>query len=209
MTYQEIADHYRKVFDCATSRINEKAHTFGSLVKKTRQYPLRRVFKVQTKDKVVLNLAFIANKRDEWNHPKLSLYSTFYKNGLYAISMDIRYKIVYLYTPHFFDRYEERIVKNDGISREDIIKRFMLTNQDMLWYKNATVFSKQYEKYERESVTQLAARVEEGNCFVDRLTPNTFILRTVLSDEDLEIGPQTFAFSQLEQMRKFFAERNE
>lgn len=202
MTYQEVEKAFRREIATAKIKIDEAAKRFGRMVKTTYRYPLTRVFSVQTRDKTKLNLIFVALKRSFWNHPKLCIYSTFqYKDGLYAISAPGEEGDAHILTKHFFERYRERIVKDPEIGAEDLIRRYMINNKDMGWFPNAEIFSADYHKYEREGTLQLAARVEEGNCFAKQLGPNLFLISTIISDDML--GPsQSAAFEMLECLRR-------
>lgn len=205
MSFQEIDSSYRREIQSSIPRIDEAARKFGSMVKKTRLYPIRHSFTIMTKDKTKLHLLFTASKRSKWDSPRLCIYSTFrYNGGIYAISIDGPEGTSQIYTQHFFERYRERIVKDYDINSEDLIKRFMIKNSDMMWYRNTQAFSTAYQNYERENITQLAARVEEGNCFVERIDKKILLLKTIISDDMLG-DYQSEAFAVLEQMRKDYA----
>ena len=204
MSFQEIDKTLRREFISAKSRIDAVANKFGSIVKKTRLYPCHRVFTIKTKEREKLHLIFIASKRSDWNHPKLCVFTTFYVNNeLYAISIDSPKGVAQIYTPHFFERYRERITDNADMGIMDLIKRFLIINKDMVWHPNTEAFSAAYLKYEKENVPQMAARVEEGNCFIEQIDDNLLLLKTILSDEMLKEG-QSEAFAKLEDKRKEF-----
>lgn len=205
MTYIEIDKTYRQIIQDARPKIDAAARKFGGIVKKTRVFPCSRVIQVETKEKTTLHLAFRADKPSKWDSPKLCIYSSFYyKDGLNAISISGTEGEVDIYTAHFFKRYKERLVKDRTISSEDLIKRFMLINTDMLWYKNSSIFSLAYKKHEREEVTQLATRIEEGNCFAERLGPKLIIMKTYISDDMLG-EEQYFAFEKLDELRHLYS----
>lgn len=207
MSYQEIADAFRREIQTVLPKISDAASKFGSIVKKSRRYPIKRIFTINTKDKTILHLIYFAKKGSDWDRPGLCIYSTFISHGqLHAISIDGPDGCICIHTGHFFDRYRERIINDLEISSEDLIKEFMIKNQDLMWYRNASCFSKEFKKHERVEMTQLAARVEEGNCFIDKIDNKLLIFRTILSDEMLGID-QSLAFSQLEQMRTSFASK--
>ena len=134
-------------------------------------------------------------------------YTTFNKkDGTYAISLDTLNGTAFIYRSHVFFRYRERIVKDDSIETQDLIKRFMVRNKDVAWVLNTESFSAAYKKYERDNVPQMAVRIAEGNGFVERLGENLYLMKTILSDEMLS-GNQISAFSDLENMRKSFVPR--
>ncbi len=204
MSFQEIDKTLRREFLSAKTRIDIAANKFGSIVKKTRLYPCHRVFTIKTKDRAELHLIFIAFKRSDWNHPKLCIFTTFHlKNELYTISIDSPKGVAQIYTPHFFERYRERIAENADMGIMDLTKRFLIINKDMVWHPNTEAFSAAYQKYEKENVTQMAARVEEGNCFIEQIDDKLLLLKTILSDEMLGEG-QSKAFTMLEDKRKEF-----
>ncbi len=208
MTYQEIDKAFRKEISASKIKIDEAAKRFGRMVKTTSRYPLTQVLSVQTKNKIQLNLVFVAKKRSFWDHPKLCIYSTFqYKDGLYAISVPGAGGDTFIQTRHFFDRYRERIVKDPKMSLDDLIYRYMVINKDMGWFPNAAVFSADYQRYEKDGTLQLAARVEEGNCFAERLGPSLFLIKTIISDDMLGES-QSEAFAMLEKLRQDAAARS-
>ena len=205
MSLLEIDDAYRREIQISEDRIDEAAKRFGSMVKKTTHYPFERVLITKTKNRMELKLIFLATKRGDWNHPRLCIYSSFhYKDGLYAISYGGNEHASNIFTPHFFDRYQERIVKNPSIGREDLIKRYMIQNRDLMWYKNSVAFSTAYQKYEHDNTPQYAARVEEGNCFIEKIRDNAYLMKTILSDDMLG-EDQAEAFTAIEIMRRHFA----
>lgn len=202
MTYQEIEKTFRREIATAIPKIDEVAKRFGRMVKTTYRYPLTREFLVQTKDRTKLNLLFVADKRSSWDHPKLCIYSTFqYKDGLYAISVPGGEGDAHILTKHFFDRYRERIVKDSEMGAEDLIRRYMINNKDMGWFPNASIFSADYQKYEKEGTLQLAARVVEGNCFAEQIGRRLFLIRTILPDDMLGES-QAEAFAVTEKLRR-------
>ena len=202
MTYKEIDRVYRRELNLASLKIREAAKKFGSMVKQTSRFPLIRTLTITGQDKTKINLIFTAQKRGQWNHPKLCIYSTFiYRGRLNAISIDGPEGVSHIYTSHFFQRYRERIIKDKVIDTEDLIREYMIKNKDMMWHRNTASFSAAYQRHERENVTQMATRVSEGNCFIERIDKSLFLIKTILPDEMLGIS-QSSAFNQLEEMRK-------
>lgn len=207
MSYQEIEKTFRREVQDAWNRIGEKAKKFGSMALKTRLYPFIRSFSVDSKDNTKLSIIFFADKRSYWDHPRVCIYTTFYrKDGLYVISTDNpECGEARIYTAHFFERYRERFQDNEELTTTSLIKQYLITNQDLMWYRNREFFSAAYQKYEHDDIPQLAARVVDGNCFIERLGEKLMLFKTFLSDDML--GPvQSLAFAQLEEMRLQFAE---
>ena len=209
MTYPEINETFRREIHSVGPKIQEAARKFGGMVKKSRSGSLRHVFDVSTKDKTILHLIFISKKKSDWDRPGLCIYSTFHhKDGLNAISINGTEGVAFIHNSHFFQRYKERIVEDEELGENDIIRRFMLNNQDLSWHKNTEDYSLAYKKYEKEEIPQLAARVEEGNCFIEKLGENLFLMKTIISDEMLK-NNQRAAFSELDDKRLYFAEEAE
>ena len=207
MTYSEIAETFRREIHSVEPKIRDAARKFGGMVKKSRSGSIHQVFDVSTKDKTILHLIFISKKKSDWNRPGLCIYSTFhYKDGLNAISINGTEGVAFIHNSHFFNRYGERIVKDMEIGENELIRRFMLNNQDLLWHKNTDDYSLAYKKYEKEKIPQLAARVEEGNCFIEKLGDNLYLMKTIISDEMLK-NNQPAAFSELEEKRLYFAKK--
>ena len=206
MSYHEIEKAFRREVQNTWSKIGIEAKKFGSIALKTRIYPCIRSFTVYSKDKTKLNLLFFADKRSYWDHPRICIYTTFFRNGgLYVISVDNpEHGEARIYTDHFFERYRERYYKDTGIETPELIKKYLITNQDLMWYRNSQIFSAAYQKYEHDDIPQAAARVVEGNCFVELLGNKLTLFKTFLSDDMLG-DIQSDAFSQLEAMRLQFA----
>lgn len=209
MTYSEINETFRREIHSVGPKIQEAARKFGGMVKKSRNGSLRHVFDVSTKNKTILHLIFISNKKSDWNRPGLCIYSTFHHfDGLNAISVNGPEGVAFIHNSHFFKRYKERIVKDVELGENDLIRRFMLINQDLSWHKNTEDYSLAYKKYEKEEIPQLVARVEEGNCFIEKLGDDLYLMKTIISDEMLK-NNQPAAFSELEEKRHYFATKAE
>ena len=207
MSYSEISRAYRREINTAWNKIDDAALKFGGVVKKTRLYPVSRIYTIQTRDKTKIKLLFTAYKRSQWDSPLLGMYSTFfYKGGLHSISVDGPKGTAHIHTPHFWDRYRERVVKDQEMSTEDLIKRYMLNNRDMESFINTRQFTDSYMKYENEEVTQMAARIQEGNCFMDKIETGLYLIKTIISDDMLG-DKQLEAFSLLEEKRLMNAEK--
>lgn len=210
MSYQEVEMAFRREVKGAWSQIGNLAKKFGSMALKTRIYPCIRSFTALSKDKTKLTIIFFADKRSCWNHPRICVYTTFYRNdGLYVISTDNpEHGEVRLYTEHFFERYRERLIQDTNMSMMEIIKHYLIINQDLMWHVNTSVFSSAYEKYEHDNVPQMAACVVEGNCFIEQLGEKLTLFKTFLTD-NMFGDEQSYAFKKLEMMRQRFAAKNQ
>ena len=78
MSYSEISRAYRREINTAWNKIDDAALKFGGVVKKTRLYPVSRIYTIQTRDKTKIKLLFTAYKRSQWDSPLLGMYSTFF-----------------------------------------------------------------------------------------------------------------------------------
>ena len=53
------------------------------------------------------------------------------------------------YIPHFYERYQERCLKEDGLTKDEVIVEFMKRNI----YMNREILDKPYKEYEKTFIT--------------------------------------------------------
>lgn len=76
-------------------------------------------------EKKNLFIVGFTTKRSSWQNPILSIYGIYSRSeSNYAVIPAIDNNIISIYSPHFFKRYRERLVKDDSISDEGIIRQY-------------------------------------------------------------------------------------
>lgn len=142
MTNDEILELLKDDFDFLQHKIDENLKKYTKLVKNS--VKKERVYYQPLNYKSARGfhymLQFFKRGNDEAEKDKLGMlyYVWFIKNcGTYAIMLsrlslyghaEWHYTI---YTPHFFDRYRERFLKDMSISKPDVIYRFVRGNLKM------------------------------------------------------------------------------
>ena len=114
--------------------------------------------------------------------------------------------ITSIYPPHFFKRYRERVVKDESISNEDIIRLYFKND----WGFMGAVVNKDFELVyhcfeddDKEGKVSFVAAASQGYCFGDR-QGNINIVKTIIY-EDMIFENQKALFSDL---RNAFIEYN-
>jgi hypothetical protein len=137
MTFTEVRDEFKKDWDSVVECELKYGKVFGGVVKKTsfrQKYPILRLYSAITRERK--NKVYVlakALKRGDWNNPLMKLYMIWdTPQGKYAIMpMDIdkgSFSCLYVISPHCFSRYRERFLKDEEISNEELINRFMRVN---------------------------------------------------------------------------------
>ena len=128
MTLEEIHKEIQEDFWTLEKVAYYRADLFKSVVLKTKKYPVRRRYQCFSKNhKNRYFLQFTASKISAWDNPDITIYTIFSRpEGLYcAIVATEEGGMTYIYPPHFFSRYRERIIRDDSLSAEDLIHLYM------------------------------------------------------------------------------------
>lgn len=126
MTVQEI--HKELFLDIRNLRdqVDDCRKDFKKAVLKANRYPLTKSYDCKTREKKNLFIVTLtAAKRSSWKSPILTIYSIYARpEGKYAVPLTLDMNIASIYPPHFFKRYRERIVKDESISNEELIRLY-------------------------------------------------------------------------------------
>ena len=182
MTNEEIISLLEEDFVFVKHKLEELYPKYLKLAKKYSHRKERVNFKpVSYKSAKGFNYVFRCYKRDVNDKDKLKVGCENYiwyvkERGIYAIreidsaSVDGYELIRCIYTPHFFDRYRERFLKDLSIPKLEVIEKFMLSNDK---YMSKGIPS---EKYPNSSwslckdglclCTQINNSLYEGKTFV-------------------------------------------
>ena len=142
MTNDEIVELLRDDFVFLQHKINENLKKYKQMVKNSvkKERVYYKPLNYKSAKGFHYMLQFFKRADDEPDKDKLGMiyYVWFIKNrGTYAVTLsrlslyghaEWHYTI---YTPHFFDRYRERFLKDMSISKPDVIYRFIRGNLKM------------------------------------------------------------------------------
>ncbi len=201
MTVQEIHKEVYEDFENLKVKLLEYKTKFGkSVLKSQRKYPLSKSFEIKTKEKRNLFIVtYEAKKRSDWKKPIFSVYSIYLRpEGNYAVCPSIDLNIISIYPPHFFKRYRERIIKDEFISNEDLIRNYFKND----WGFIGTVVNKDFESvyycFENDDKSEKVSFVSassQGYSFAEK-QGNVNIIKTIIS-EDMLFENQKFIFNKL------------
>lgn len=193
--HKELLDDVKSIWN----KLNYHRKDFKKAVLRVSRYPLTKSYECRTKEKNNLFVAtFTAVKRGDFENPILGIYGIYTRpEGNYAASLTIEQNVISIYPPHFFKRYRERIVKDELISNEDIIRLYFKNE----WGFMGAFVNKEleavfycFEKNKDEKISFVAAS-SEGYCFGER-QGNINIVKTIIS-EDMLFDNQKPLFSEL------------
>lgn len=189
MTVQEIHKEIFEDIKNLQSKFDECRKNFKKAVLKASRYPLTKSYDCNTIGKKNLFIvAYTAFKRSNWKNPIMCLYSIYTRpEGKYAVAPSVDMNIVTIYPPHFFKRFRERIVKDESISNEDIIRQYFKND----WGFMGAVVNKDFESVyhcfendnEKDKVSFVAA-TSQGYCFGEK-QGNVNIIKTIISEKML------------------------
>jgi hypothetical protein len=208
MTVQEI---HKEVFEDISNlknKLDECRNDFRKIVLKRKRYPLTKSYDCLTREKKNLFIVeFTALKRSAWDKPILG-FSAIYNRpeGKYGIALTVGLNILTLYPPHFFKRYRERIVKDESLSNENLIRQYFTNDWGFTGAVVNQDFESVYHSFEIENKNEnvsFVAATSQGYCFGEK-QGNVNIIKTIVS-EDMLFENQKLIFSNL---RNAFKEAN-
>ena len=212
MTYEEIVKAFRKDIEASENKIDSFVSNFASLtLKRSRNaFPFSKTYEYVTWQKNLLFITIIATKRSDWKDPQFSIAGAFHTDeGIHGIYLGVLstgntlMKGSYIFLPHFFKRYRERVLQDDTLTSKEVLKTFFSRNLSITAVEMSESFSKTYQKYEKDGVPQYAGKMKDGNCFMEHITPSICVVKTIITD-DMLYESQEDVFGQLENLRQKF-----
>jgi hypothetical protein len=208
MTVQEI---HKELFD-DLKNLREKFEycrkDFKKIALRVCRYPFSKSYVCKTKNKKNLfTVTFTAMKRSGWKKP-ISNFDAIYSRpeGNYAAALTLDMNVATIYPPHFFKRYRERILKDELISNNDVIRKYF----DSDWGFVGAVVNEDFESVfhcfendDKEEKISFVAVTSQGYCFGEK-QGNINIIKTIIS-EDMLFENQRALFCD---MKKAFDEYN-
>lgn len=198
MTLEDVARQFQGDYGDLLAKRKYFQPKFSSLAKRSTRFPLSAQYDYVSHTNHNRYIYFYSvHKRGQWNEPHCIVVGIYDRpEGKYAITSTNAGKTYIFYPPHFFARYRERILKDDTIHGEDLIKRFFKVNDRFSKEPLTEAHTKAFQKYESEGDAIQAARCTEGNIFLEIQSPKIVIVKTIISDEML-FEDQKEAFSKL------------
>ena len=189
MSIEEVAQELLGDFSNARHIADFRYQNFKSLVLKSSRFPIIRYYECKTvQKKNRFFVTFSAFKRGQWKEPYCHYYCIYVRpEGLYCAVVGLKEDYVYIYPPHFFARYRERIVKRDDISPEDLIHLFM----SRFWSNFSHVITpeeiediSQWDQLSEEVGIDFVGTCPDGVIFGQR-TKNVVLNKTIISESML------------------------
>jgi hypothetical protein len=200
MTVQEIHKEVFRDIKSFQGVVDKYRGEFKKAVLKSSRYPLTKSYDCKTSERKNLFIAsFTAIKRSNWKSPILNIYGIYSRReGNYAVAPSIDMDIISIYPPHFFKRYRERIVKDESISNESIIRQYFKNDWGFMGAVVNEDFESIYHCFENDNKNEkisFVAATSQGYCFGEK-QGSINIIKTIVS-EDMLFENQKFIFSEL------------
>ena len=189
MTYEEVRKHFEEDRQNYPNKIPYFSKKFSSLILHSTSFPVRKEYFYTTpKTRNTYLFLFEAKKRGEWKTPKYRSVLLFnQKDGKYAITsvQILNQENFLMFSPHFWGRYRERVLKDQLIPTDDVIRLYFLRNSHFDYIDNSKDFSLAFEKYMADRETQYVFRVADGMCFGSAVYHRTVLVKTIVSRDML------------------------
>jgi hypothetical protein len=208
MTVQEIHKEILEDIKNIDNKLNDFTKDFRKIVLRKSQYPLSKSYEYITKErKNLLVIGFTALKRSDFDNPINHFYGIYSRpEGKYAAAPSVDINMCTIYPPHFFKRFRERIVKDDTISNDDLIRLYFRNEWGFVGAKVKQEHQNVYQSFEGADKNERIDFVSVnfyGFCFGEQ-QGNINIVKTIISEEML-FEDQKFIFHEL---RKAYNEMN-
>lgn len=179
MNLEEIYREVKLDFDECLDNVYRLKDKYRRTIVKSKRFPLmfEPVF-LQTKRNNKYMVIFISNSKKYERDTHFILVGLYLRpEGLYSINTFIfRDELKsFIYPPHFFQRYRERILKEDITSKETVIKYF---KNNFAFLGDITVGN------------QFHFRTNEGFILGEQIKNDIFLMKTIISN-DMTKGNQT------------------
>lgn len=198
MTLDEAAVQYRDDLQDILNKRKDFQHRVSSMAKRTRRFPLDVQYEyISHRNRNRYIFFYHVGKRGGWKVPETIAVCIFDRpEGKYAMSSINAGRQYVAFPPHFFSRYRKRILVGEDLHGDGLIKRFFLANRNFSMETVTEEHTKAFRKYESEDGVFLAGRCEEGNVFMEELSPTVTMVKTIIPDTML-FEEQKEAFGRL------------
>lgn len=208
MSLREIHNELKSDYSNVVTKKDLFYKEFRRMVLKASNFPFTKTREYTTPiKKNLFIITFSAPSRGYEKKPEYSAYVVYNTaEGKYLASLIIQQDIVTIYAPHFFRRYRERILKNDSITNDEIIRNYIKKDRGFTGVfvtKQVEACFKSFEEQHQEEPVNFAGATSDGYCFGFK-EGNNIIVKTIISPEMVK-DDQRELFST---MKKQFEEEN-
>jgi len=198
MTEQEIREELLKDLADLDKPMERFRKNFRSKVLKSYKFPVKTSYDCKSvKRKNLFVVTFTADKRGQHDNPNISMYCIYErKEGKYAaVYQPMTHKIT-IYAPHFFRRYQERILKDYNLPMLEIIKEYFRNCWGLTCVEideNLETTYQCFEGHYNDEVIDFVSVTAGGYCFGEK-HGNVSIIKTIISEEMLSEKQKTFFY---------------
>ena len=188
MTLREIHRELHDDLRNLGGTLENRRARFRSAVLKSSRYPVRRRYECTSLGRKNRFYAmFTACRRSEHSDPTIEFYCIFDRpEGLFCALLDAGGRNTFVFPPHFFARYRERVVGGSGMSGPDMIHHFI----SRLWGISLAIlpdgdtsYTTWDEVFKAEKVDVMGA-CPDGIMFGER-TEDVYLLKTIVTRDML------------------------
>ncbi|RYE59314.1 MAG: hypothetical protein EOP48_01275 [Sphingobacteriales bacterium] len=208
MSLREIHNELKSDYSNVVTKKDLFFKEFRRMVLKASNFPFTRTYECTTPIKKNLYiLMFSAPSRGYEDKPEFSVYVIYNTSkGKYLASLIFQHDIITIYAPHFFRRYRERILKDNLISNDEIIRNYIKKDRGFTGgfvTKQVEDCFKSFEEQHQEEPVNFAGATLDGYCFGFKEGCN-IIVRTIISPEMVKDDQRELFIT----MKKQFEEEN-
>lgn len=187
MTEQEICKEMHADIDNLQMKVEACRKDFRSRILRTSKFPLNHSYEYITPKKNLFVIAYSALKRGQHDNPNLGIYCIYSRpEGKYAAVRTVAGRIT-IFAPHFFVRYQKRILKDDSLLQIEVIKRYFSANMSQVSLEindEVEAVFKCFEGHYSDEVVSLVSATSEGYCFGED-HGNVSIMKTIITEDML------------------------
>lgn len=188
MTEHEIREEMLyDIKNIPSSKMDSYRKDFRSLVFRSSKFPVSKSYECKTKKRNLLVITLSALKRGQHKNPIMSVYCVYERpEGKYAAVFSVDNRIS-IFIPHFLDRYQERILKNDFMPRNEVIKRFVANSwghASLEINDEVEAVYKCFEGHYSDEIISVVSATSEGYCFGEK-HENVVVMKTIISEDML------------------------
>lgn len=208
MSLREIHDELKSDYRNVVTKKDLFFKEFRRMVLKANNFPFTKTREYTTPiKKNLFIITFSALSRGYENKPEYSVYVIYNTaQGKYLASLIFQDDIVTIYAPHFFKRYRERILKDNSISNDEIIRNYIKNDRGFtagFITKQAEACFKSFEEQHQDEPVNFTAASLDGYCFGFK-EGNNIMVKTIISPEMVKDDQRDF----FALMKKHFDEEN-
>lgn len=187
MSLREIHNELKSDYINVVTKKDLFFKEFRRLVLKASNFPFTRTYECTTPiRKNLFIIMFSALSRSDENKPEFSVYVIYNTaKGKYLASLIIQHDIITIYAPHFFRRFRERILKDNSITNDEIIRNYIKKDRGFtggFLTKQVEDCFKSFEEQHQDEPVNFTASTLDGFCFGFK-EGNDIMIKTIISTE--------------------------